>query len=615
MNQKVINRRIYVAGAICLIVAAVLAARLVKLHFTGMISIDSDRGSVLKRGAIKDSGGYILAASIEMNSLFVNPREIGDPAAVAEKLSPAVGISREDLVRLFSRKDRRFLWVRRWLDNARAGEIRNMNLPGVHFRKEYRRVYPHDTLGANVLGFTGADSGGLEGIEYKYDGLLSGADLDREDGTLLEGATITLTLDRYIQHLAEQAIAETVQRHRASQGTVVILQVKTGRILALARYPTFNPNFYFRYSPFDWRNFAVIDTFEPGSTIKILALAALLESVPGIMNQTYECQGHVDVAGRTINCAHVHGRVGIRDIIRYSCNAGIIQAMRRLRGGAFYGLLSRFGFGARADVGLPGEAEGILRPVSQWSGLSKYSLSIGHEMSATAMQLAAAFGAIANRGVYMIPSIIESVERSDGTVIHHFRPRTRGRVIRRDISLVLMEMMRAVVLSGTGAHAASIIFAVVGKTGTSRKADMREGGYSDRVIASFVGIAPYEDPEVCIMVVVDDPEDRMSGGEIAAPVVGNIVDRVLTRLGVGGRRSRAVLPADLNRKGARFNGRTMPDMRGMDVSGALGLLSEITRSRNVPFGLSGSGRVYAQEPAPGAELSGTGRIDLRFSEE
>jgi cell division protein FtsI (penicillin-binding protein 3) len=615
MNDKVVNRRIYVAGGICLLVALALIVKLSTLHFSHRIVLAQTKKSSLKRGAIKDSGGYILAASIEMNSLFANPREIANPEEAAAKLSPVLGVGKEQLARSLSRRGRGFVWVRRKLDNARADEIRRMNLKGLYFRREFKRVYPHDTLAANTIGFVGADNEGLEGIEYKYNGLLSGADADPEGDEALEGATVTLTIDRYIQHLAEQAIAETVRRHRASQGTVVVLQVKTGRILAMARYPTFNPNLYSQYSPFDWRNFAVIDTFEPGSTIKIFALAALLESVPGILGQYFQCNGQIDIADRTINCTHTHGRVGIRDIIRHSCNVGIIQAMRQVRNARYYELLSRFGFGRVTDAGLPGEGEGILRPNAQWSAVSKYSLSIGHEMSVTAIQMAAAFGAIANRGIYMVPSIVESVVTPEGAVLHRFQPRSRGRVIRRDLSLVLMEMMRAVVLSGTGMQAASLIFAVVGKTGTSRKADMRGGGYTDRVIASFVGIAPYEDPEVCIMVVVDDPADRQSGGEIAAPVVGSIVDRVLTRLGVTGRRYRASLPAPSPKLDSRVTAGRMPDMRGMSVAQALSALSAITGTRSIPFDLSGSGRVYSQEPAPNSSLAGTSRIRLRFSEE
>ncbi|MBN1533518.1 MAG: transpeptidase family protein [Spirochaetes bacterium] len=615
MNHKVVNRRIYIAGALCLLAALALIVKLSSLHFSHRILLAQTKKSSVKRGAIKDSGGYILATSIEMHSLFANPREITNPDETAGRLSPLLGIGKEQLARSLSRKGRGFVWIRRKLDSARADEIRRMNLKGLYFRREYKRVYPHDSLAANAIGFVGADNEGLEGIEYKYNGLLSGADTDPEGGGALEGATITLTIDRYIQHLAEQAIAETVRRHRANQGTVVVLQVKTGRILAMARYPTFNPNLYFQFTPFDWRNFAVIDTFEPGSTIKIFALAALLESVPGILGQYFQCNGHIDIADRTINCTHTHGRVGIRDIIRHSCNVGIIQAMRQVRNARYRELLSRFGFGRVTDAGLPGEAEGILRPTSQWSAVSKYSLSIGHEMSATAIQMAAAFGAIANRGVYMIPSIVESVTSAEGAVLHRFQPRSRGRVIRRDFSLVLMDMMRAVVLSGTGVQAASLIFAVVGKTGTSRKADMRGGGYTDRVIASFVGIAPYEDPEVCIMVVVDDPADRQSGGEIAAPVVGRIVDRVLTRLGVTGRRYRAALPARTRRLESRVSSGRMPDMRGMSVAQALAALSEITRTRPIPFDLSGSGSVYSQDPAPGASLAGAERISIRFSEE
>ena len=230
-------------------------------------------------------------------------------------------------------------------------------------------------------------------------------------------------------YISETAIEEGVKGVRAKQGVIAIIEVKSGRILCIAKYPGFDPNLYYRYSDSERRNFTVVDSFEPGSTLKVIALAAVLENYPKALRNKYLCKGKIEIADAVINCTRRHGSISLDDIIKYSCNAGIIQAMRSVKKSQFYNLLRRFGFGRRVGIELPGESDGILRPVGSWSGLSKYSISIGQEISVTSLQLVAAFAAIGNKGVYLVPTILESIKKGDGTVIQDFYPRTGGRVL------------------------------------------------------------------------------------------------------------------------------------------------------------------------------------------
>ena len=615
MDQKVVNNRVYITGIICLVIALLFIFKLFNLHFFSKINIPQQQKSHIKRGAIKDKNGYILATSIELNSLFGNPEEIKNPEKVASLIAPLLNVSQERIRKRLSQKNRRFVWIKRKLDNKKAKEIRSLKIKGLHFRKEYKRVYPHKSLASNLIGFVGVDNTGLEGLEYKYNGILSGEEnLNGDEEEAIDtGTSITLTIDRYIQSLAEEAIERTVKNHNATQGAVVVFEVKTGRVLSLARFPHYDPNLYFQFPAFDRRNFTIIDHFEPGSTLKIISLAALLEFYPAIMNKTFTCEGSIDIADHTVNCTGVHGSVMMPDIIGYSCNVGVIQAMRRLRTRNFHDVLLRFGFGRRTGSELPGEVGGILRPVSQWSGLSRYSIAIGHEISVTSLQMVGAFGAIANDGVYMVPSFIENVRNPDGTFAYQFSPRTRGRIISRDIAAVLMRMMRGVVANGTGRRAGSRFFLVVGKTGTSRK--FIAGVYSDRVVSSFIGIAPYEDPEVCILIVIDDPGDRLSGGQIAAPVFAQIIDRVLTRMGVRSRTIPGGHPVLRMPDRKVFSGTTMPDFSNMNISEAAAILAEMDRQIGVDYTISGTGRVYSQEPVSGNRLSRGNRIVLYMSED
>jgi cell division protein FtsI/penicillin-binding protein 2 len=614
MNQKVFKRRVYAAGFLFAALSLVFIVRLAHLHFSGRVVVSDGEKSEVRRGSISDRSGYILALSLEKDSLFANPEEIKNQEETARLLSGLLQVPRESILKKFKKK-KRFIWIKRKIDDPVAEKIRKIGIPGLYLKKEYKRMYPHDGLASNIIGFTGIDNNGLAGIEYAFDGALStpAESAGTKQGGGNFGKNITLTIDRLIQHEAEQEIERAVSIYRAKQGAVLVMEVKTGRILAMAKAPGFNPNRYYEYPPFSLRNFSFIDSFEPGSTMKILSLASMLEHNPRVTELRYLCKGSIDIADVTINCTGVHGSVSMKDIIRHSCNVGVIEATKGIKKKDLFDSLAKFRFGRKTGVELPGETEGILRHWKKWSGLSKYSIAIGQEVSVTALQLATAFCAVANGGVYISPAIIESIEEQDGTVLRGFRPAVRGRIISKSISEKLMNMMRGVVEGGTGQKAASRYYCVAGKTGTSQKF-VRAKGYSERVVASFIGIAPCEDPSVCMLVIIDDPADRLSGGQIATPVFANLIDRVLVRQGVVKKRLKPDEPVRMAARKIEFDGDTMPDFRGHGMAESLAALVEIKKRREVIYSLKGTGRVYAQEPAPGARLEKAAEIKLLLKE-
>jgi cell division protein FtsI (penicillin-binding protein 3) len=613
MKKSVFKRRVFITGLILSIVLFFFVIKLVNLHFSDKIILPKPEPIEDGRGYIFDRDGYLLALSIRLDSFYVNPQELKDPANAAIKLSPLVNISSNDLVARFT-ANRKFVWLIRRCDDQVSEKIRALNIKGIYYTREYKRVYPYNNLAANVIGFVGLDNNGLDGVEYKYNSILSGKDEIVKDEVFREiyqKKNLTLTIDRFIQYAAEDELSKSMMQHNAVQGSVVILDVESGRILAMAKYPSFNLNYFNRYNQSVRSNFGLVDSFEPGSTFKIIALAALLENRPEALKREYFCEGYVEVSGVRINCLHRHGKITIDRIISESCNAGMIQSVKSLERKELYDTIRRFGFGAQTGIGLPGEADGILRPVAKWSGLSKYSLSLGHEISVTAIQLAAAFNAIANNGIYLSPSLIERIDKPDGSVVMSFHPTPKGRVMKQEDSAVVMNLMRDVVVKGTGKRGDSAYYQIAGKTGTSQKFSREAGAYSDRNVSSFVGVVPYKKPVISMAVIIDDPGDRLTGGASAAPLFMRIADRILPYLGVGAKDASSLkMKKSKDREIAVYD--TVPDLRGMNIYEVADVLRALSEKHGIKYYLKGSGRVYAQKPSPGESIKQGGDIILHL---
>jgi cell division protein FtsI (penicillin-binding protein 3) len=579
-----------------------------------------------KRGPIFDRHGQALAVSTEVESVFADPRRIADRAETAARLASLLGEpSREIEERL--RTDRPFVWLKRKLPPPLAQAVRALGLPGIGLLPESLRLYPNRELGAHVLGFEGLDDHGLEGIELAYDRLLGGdagmALVERDalgrDVTaqprILKAPTpgqgLILTLDATIQYIAERELDAAWRRTRAQAGMIVAMDPRTGEILAMAIRPTFNPNAPQSFGPAEWRNRAVSDPFEPGSTFKaILAAAALEEEVFRPEDRLYAEQGVITIANRPIHDWKRYGWLSFREVLQYSSNVGAIKVGLAVGRDRYYKYMTGFGFGSLTGVGLPGESRGQLRPPSRWSGLSLASMAIGQEVSVTALQILNAFATIANGGRLMQPHMVRAVLDQDGREVRRFEPEAVRQVISPETAATLRGVLTTVVAQGTGARAAVDGYAVAGKTGTAQKLDPGTHVYSRRPgVLSFVGFAPAEAPRLAMFVMLDEPKTVAWGSEAAAPIFAAVAGPVLRALGI---RPADVPSVPLVRTvgepaaapgsvTAAVDGAepVMPDLVGRSLRQALGVLA----AYDVEVAIAGRGVVVRQTPAAGTALT------------
>jgi cell division protein FtsI (penicillin-binding protein 3) len=509
-----------------------------------------------KRGTIFDRRGRELAVSLDVDSVYGVPSKIDDPRGLALRLSR---ILREDPRRL-ERKltgDRQFVWLSRKVDPTKAEQVRELGSEDIHLRSESRRFYPQKSLAGPVLGFTGMDNHGLEGLERAYEPALRGvsgwvlAQKDAKGRMVFPGGPgfqfkmpkpgndIILTIDEVIQHIVEKELDQALATFHAKGGVCIVMNPHSGEILALTvrtngrGRPAFNPNEPQRYSPEEWRNRAVTDAFEPGSIFKpILAAAVLEERVVHPLEQ-FDCSaGKIQLADRVINDAHENGVLTFTDVIAQSSNVGTIKAALRLGKDRFYKYIKAFGFGRRTGVDLPGEIPGLLRDSRLWSGVSIGEIAIGQEIGVTPIQMAAAYSAFANGGTLMKPYIVAEIVEREGKG-RKFAPQSSGRVISEETCSQVNRILRRVVEAGTGQKARPSGYTAAGKTGTAQKIDRRTGGYSKKdYVSSFVGFAPAVAPKLVIVVMIDTPEGIVYGGSVAAPVFKAVAEQGLAYLQV-----------------------------------------------------------------------------------
>jgi cell division protein FtsI (penicillin-binding protein 3) len=593
-----------------------------------------------QRGPIVDRQGQALATSSPAESLFAQPRAMGDPVRVAARLAPLLGMPEQEIHAQLT-GGRQFVWLRRKLPPAAAAEVRALREPGLGFLPEPLRLYPNRELAAHVVGFEGVD-GGLEGIERAFNDTLAGSPgkavvgrdaLGREVVTeaVLQapapGQGVMLTLDRQIQYLAEREIDAAWRRTQARAAMAVVLDPRTGDVLAMAIRPTFNPNAFLDVPSRDvWRNRAVSDPFEPGSTFKvIMAAAALEEGVVRPEDRIWAENGQITIAKTTIHDWKKYGWLTFGEVLQNSSNVGSIKVGLALGRDRYYRYMTAFGFGAPTGVGLAGESRGLLREPQRWSVLSLPTMSIGQEVSVTALQMVAAIGAIANGGVLMQPRLVRSVFDADGRETRRFEPRAIRQVISPETARTLTRLMTQVVVAGTGHNAAIAGYEVAGKTGTAQKLDPATHRYSRNPgVLSFVGFAPADEPRFVMLVMLDEPRNEKWGSEAAAPIFAAIGAEVLRYLDVPphdaaplqivtgpgeGAAGRVRLASAAAAEPPPADGaRVMPELRGRTLRQALAMLAPL----GVAVQLDGRGRVVEQLPAPGApvEMEASVRLTL-----
>jgi cell division protein FtsI (penicillin-binding protein 3) len=496
-----------------------------------------------KRGTLYDRQGRELAVTVETSSVFAHPNLIQDPKGTASQLSHALHVSSAEIVERL-RSGRPFVWIQRKVERGQAEKVAALKLPGVGLVPEGKRYYPKRELAAHLMGFVGIDDKGLEGIELQYDHLLSdgsrlltsqvdalGRIVSRKEEKTESVSDLYLTIDEAIQHVAERELEKVVRRSEAKGGTVVVMDPKTGEILALANLPTYSPNDYANYPPALRRNRALTDPYEPGSAFKaILAAAALEEGVVKPADLFHGEDGVIEVAGVKIRDHEKYGWMTFRDVLAYSSNVGTIKVGLKVGKGLLYSYITNFGFGLPTGIDLPGESPGLIRRPRSWSQISISALSIGQEISVTPLQLITAFAAVANGGSLIRPYVVKAVRGPDQT-LRQVAPFPVRKVISRETAKTLTSILQDVVGRGTGQEAAVPGYTVAGKTGTAQKTDNETGRYShNKLVASFVGYVPAEEPRLVILVLVDEPRRFAWGGTGAAPAFREIAREALAYL-------------------------------------------------------------------------------------
>jgi cell division protein FtsI (penicillin-binding protein 3) len=502
-----------------------------------------------KRGAIYDRNMHALAMSIKVDSAYAVPNEIIDKALAAQLLSGVLGMP-ADLVESRLNSSQNFVWIERKLTAEKSEAITALNLKGVYTQAENKRFYPKADLASHVVGFVDIDEKGLGGIEYALDNQIRGKSekivmmtdahqkwFDGGEARRDRGANVVLTLDEKIQYIAERELAAAINKTHALAGSVVVMNPNNGELLAVANWPTFDPNAASAGIPAESRmNRAVSALYEPGSTFKLITLAAAFDQ--GITNadEVFDCEnGAIYVAGHKIHDHKRFGLLTVADILALSSDVGAIKIAERLGAPKFYDYIHAFGFGMPTGVDLPGESRGLLRPLANWSPISIGAISMGQEVGVTPMQLISAVSAIANGGMLYKPHIVAEVRRGETVLpreglLAASEPR---RVIQPETAATLRRLMEGVVLNGTGTRARLDGWTSAGKTGSAQKIDPSTGRYSPtQLIASFTGFAPINNPAVAILVSLDSPVGPHEGGQVAAPVFKRVAEQVLPYLDV-----------------------------------------------------------------------------------
>jgi cell division protein FtsI (penicillin-binding protein 3) len=499
------------------------------------------------RGRMTDRNGVVLAASLPAKAIWASPEDVDATEGELGRLARLLELPLADLKRKLADEDRRFVYLSRQVEPAVAERIADLKLTGIGQHRAFRRHYPEGATVAHVVGFTGVDDKGQEGVELALDAELAAThgrrraikdNLHRyiEEAWLqmpVDGNDVALSLDNRIQYLAFTAVREAVQQHQARAGAAVVLDVRTGEVLALANWPSFDPNDRKVRAPDSLRNRVLTDLFEPGSTLKPFSIAAALEAGSVTPQQTFQtAPGSIRIANRTIRDAHVHGRLTVEQIVAKSSNVGTVQIAMQLPAQRLWDVYSGAGFGQPVQIGFPGAAAGRLRPPRQWREIEQATISYGYGISVSLMQLARGYMIFARDGDTVPVRLTRAVDRPAAVPV--LRPET-ARSVRRMLEMAASE-------EGTAPQARIAGYRVAGKTGTARK--VQDGRYVNEYVASFAGFAPASDPRIVVAVMIDEPGGgRYYGGDVAAPVFARIATGSLRTLQI----TPDALPADRER--------------------------------------------------------------------
>ncbi len=508
-----------------------------------------------RRGRILDKNGRILAVSIQLKSLYAKPGQIDSPTRAARLLSPILNTPYHKLLIELKSKSN-FVWIKRKLPPDQTKQIQKLNLRGIGFIEEFRRFYPNGNFAGQLIGYTGIDSQGLEGVENKYESLLAGkpaAYIVEKEGMyrtvplsnipkiIPDQYALHLTIDSTIQHFAEKALRDGVIKTRADRGNVIALHSKTGAILAMASYPGFDPNRYQQFSRALQLNRATTSGYEPGSTFKMVTIAAALNEGMISPDQEFFCEnGKYKIGRNLVRDTSPHGIMTLKQVLKKSSNICAAKIGMSMSPAKFHEYILRFGFGQRPNSGVAAEASGRVISPKKWQTIDHANISFGQAILVSPLQMVSAANVFANEGQWVPPYIVEhlrdnngkklqEIKDNNGKLIQSFGKGVRSAVVEASVAALVKEYLVSVTQQGGTAEQAAIKgYQIAGKTGTSQIYDQQMGRYSNtRYIASFVGFAPASEPLVTVLVVVEQPRTSYYGGSVAAPIFKEIVQRTL----------------------------------------------------------------------------------------
>jgi cell division protein FtsI (penicillin-binding protein 3) len=549
VSARLANRRIRLLLVVFALVFGVTLLRAawlqgVRAQSLGRMAASQHRQTVTvaaNRGTIYDRTGVQLAVGEQAITVYADPLQIQDATKVAPVVARILRLDPKQVYEKLSDRTHGFVYVARKADPVRAARLQRRHITGLGFYPEERRVYPQHSIAAQVLGFAGVDNHGLSGLELSLDKPLAGRagreTLVRDpfghvldsivSTTARNGSDVSLTIDHNIQAEAELVLRQTVQKWNAKDATAIVLDPHTGAVLAMAVAPTYDANTFPSVPKDVQRNRALTDTYEPGSTFKLVTVGGALSTGIVTPRTAFTLPYSIQVADRRIHDAEPRGTetMSVATILAKSSNVGAITLAQLLGKGRLMSWISRFGFGHATGIDFPGESPGIVLPADKWSGSTIGNVPIGQGIAVTPIQMASAYAAIANHGVWIQPHLVDRVGGVPA------KPAPHRRIVSRWISRELTSMLRNVVLDGTGTLAQIPGYHVAGKTGTAAKPDSQGGYSSSKYVASFVGFAPATRPRVVVLVTVDEPRGAIWGGVVAAPAFRAIAQQTLQYLG------------------------------------------------------------------------------------
>jgi cell division protein FtsI/penicillin-binding protein 2 len=551
-----INRRIEIIYFVFIVIFAVF---IIRLFYMQVIQYSFFKTHALKqqsetikqqigRGTIYTADNKKAAMSIKTFAVTANPSVIKNKGMVADYLSKQIGISRAEIYGKLANK-RKFVYLARKVDAERAAVILSRDLDGISMEPEEKRYYPLREVGANLVGFTGLDNTGLEGIEGSFEKYLKGkmgSIMIRKDAKgrpiltdqvsikkAEAGADLFLTIDSNTQYYAQQELKTAVEKYKGKSGMLISMNPNTGAIYAMADYPTFDPNNFDKYPAQTRKNRTVTDVFEPGSTFKIFTMAAVLKDRMSIYDEKIHCgNGKQQFFDRVVHDHEPHGWLTVPEVIKYSSNIGMVALALRVKPEQLYNEYTNFGFGKSSGCDLPGEVSGILKPSAQWDNSTLSSIPYGQEVAVTAVQLVRAYAAIANGGYLVTPYLVEKIKKNGNTIYEH-KTQTSGKVIDDNLRQKLITMLEMVMeKDGTGKKGAIAGYGVAGKTGTAQMHNPKGKGYMPgKYVCSFIGFFPAAKPEVVTLVLVEQPAEIWAyGGDVAAPAFKNLSNTMISSM-------------------------------------------------------------------------------------